>query len=184
MSSEIAHKKGCNPRLYSAWSFGAAYNKRCQSSEEYVDMSAQSLYNSFTDHLEVSTRVSQQSGAEIQVGEEFTLRITVRNNAPSAAATRPRIHFKDTRVAVVGTQFARPVDGNSVNLRLADTSLVPGEARSVDVRMRATQALFNSTIPGLFPEEVARITVSADVDQDAFFNVRKRVTGQADIVVD
>ena len=122
-------------------------------------------------------------GNELQVGEEFTLRVRVVNTAPSGI-TNPVITFRNVRVTVSGTQFAVPVSGNTVNVDLDDPTLTRGgDSGIADIRMRATQAIMGifDTAPFIYPENFATVTVRADVDQNAFFGITEQHTAVVDI---
>ncbi|NNF99809.1 MAG: hypothetical protein HKM93_10560 [Desulfobacteraceae bacterium] len=149
-------------------------------------MSAEALFQSLYNHLDVRAYVLKSSiqGDEIQEGESFTLRVRVTNNAPGGG-NHPDIRFRITQVRVRRTEFARPEAGNTITTNLEDdTYLTRNDDGRLDVPMRAVKAIGGpaGTIPGLLPELIARVTVRAEVDQDAFFRVRKTVTAIGDIV--
>lgn len=148
-------------------------------------MSAKSLFDSFRNYLDVQLSVPSNSypGNELQVGEQFTLRVRVRNIAPTGI-DNPIITFRNVRVTVSGTQFAVPVEGNTVNRDLNDPVLTRGGDDGIaEIRMRATQAILGifDTAPFFYPENFATVTVRADVDQDAFFRITERHTAVVDI---
>lgn len=148
-------------------------------------MSADALYQSFLQYLDVKSYALQSSiqGNEINVGETFTLRVRVTNNAPSGT-NLPNIRYRNVRVIVRGTEYARPVDGNPTARELGDTVLSRNQDDHVDFTMRAERAIFDAfgTIPGILPEQVARITVNADIDQNAFFRITETTNAVVDIV--
>jgi hypothetical protein len=141
-------------------------------------MSAASLYQSFVSSLDVTVWAVNIPGAELNVGEEFTLRVRVRNIAPTGNS-RPDLAFRNVRVQVARQlPYAEHVAPGSPASIISDLQgygsvLTRGESGTVDFRMRAKTAILNSTIPGLIPEKVASVHVFADVDQDRFFRIKK-----------
>lgn len=153
-----------------------------------VSMSAKALYDSFMQYLDVRAYVVAQEGSEIQVQENFTLRIKVTNMAP-AGQYDPDVRFRNVKVNVQATEYAIPTAGNSVSLDINDSVLTRnGDSGSVDIEMRALKARFGSsdTAPDLFGpffrEMIAKISVRADVDLDAFFRIKKRVDAHEEIL--
>ena len=149
-------------------------------------MSAKALFDSFRNYLDVQLSVPSNSypGNELQVGEDFNLRVRVRNIAPSGI-DNPRITFRNVRVSVSETQFADLRDGNGTITQNVDDPVLTrgGDAGETTIRMRATQAILGplDTAPFFYPENFAIVTVQADVDQDHFFRISERHTAVVDI---
>lgn len=135
-------------------------------------MSAISEWRDFRNFLKITHRVIRKEGNGINVGENFTLRITVTNTASGSSCHngRPQIQFRNIQVGIGSTRFARPASGSSVNVSLNDQLLTPGDSGSVDVQMTAIDDL-----PGFsdwFEEEhAATVSVHADLDQNAYFRI-------------
>ncbi len=118
-------------------------------------MSADALYQSFLNYLDVRI-TAIDAGAEVAVGEDFTLRVTVQNIA-SRRSNYPKPAFRNVQVIVTHTDYAdhQDVASNTVirDLEGYVTSLTSGESGSVDFSMIAKQAIGNSTIPGFVQGE-------------------------------
>ena len=132
-------------------------------------MSADSLYDNLRSYLRLATRVVEQRGRLINVGEKFTVRFTGSNTAYASGTVRtPDIIFKGARVYIEGTSNARPVGGNGWR-NLPDGNLFPGESSFVDVEFEALADDWG--IDAWDNEKIARAFISADLDQDRFFRV-------------
>ena len=135
-------------------------------------MSAISTWRDFSDLLRISHSIVRQQGNDINVGEEFTMRVTITNVAQGSSLhnKRPNIRFRDLQVRISAGNHARPQAGNTVTLPLDDQLLTPGDSGRVDVPMLATGDLsFFSDIFGT--EEIALVTIFADLDQNAYFRI-------------
>jgi hypothetical protein len=134
-------------------------------------MSADSLYDDIRSFLRVAARVIRKEGGDINVDEEFTIRITGSNTAYAANLVgRPRIVFDRPRVYVEGTQYTDVAEGDRW-FDLPDQELFPGEASSVDVQLVATSEI-SGWLADLFAEErIANVWINADLDQDRFFQI-------------
>lgn len=134
-------------------------------------MSADSLYDDIRSFLRVTARVIRKEGGNINVGEEFVVRVTGSNTAYAANLVgRPRIVFDRPRVYVEGTQYT-DVAGGDRWFDLPDRELFPGEASSVDVELLATSEI-SGWWADLFQEErIANIWIVADLDQNRFFQI-------------
>jgi len=133
-------------------------------------MSADSLYDSLRGYLKVTARVIKKQGNDINVKEKFSVRITGSNTAGSPNTVGyPTIVFKNARLYVEGTSYAKVVSGNGWH-NLPDTLLFPGESSSVNLEFEALR-----DIPGISDwfqtEKVARIWIKADLDQERFFEL-------------
>lgn len=132
-------------------------------------MSFGEFYDGLRGYLKVSATVTGKVGSAINVGERFTLTVSGANMSPYA-----QVVFTNPHIMVVGTQYARPIGGATVNMALADTVLHPGESSTVDIKMEAI-----SEIPGFWEdlfssEDIARVRIYADLDQNRLFRVWNR----------
>lgn len=135
-------------------------------------MSAVSTWRDFSSLLRISHSIIRKQGNDINIGEEFTMRVKITNVAqgPSWHSRRPNIRFRNLQVRISGGDHARPQAGNTVTLQLNDQLLTAGDSGRVDVPMVATGDL--SFFPDIFgTEEIALVTVLADLDQDAYFRI-------------
>jgi hypothetical protein len=149
---------------------------------------ATDLYKSFIDYLEVTFRAIPQGDDDfINVNERFTLRLTVRNRAPDDFPFRnPKIHYRKIRASIQATVFATPLDDQGqpidrVSANFSDPVLTPGETSTIRVSMRALQNLggFEDFFGG--QERIAHVQVRAEIDQEAFFQVRKALDPETEI---
>lgn len=135
-------------------------------------MSAINTWRDFSNLLRISHSIIRKQGNDINVGEEFTMRVTITNIAQSSSlhSKRPDIRFRNLQVRISAGEHARPQAGNTVTLQLNDQLLTSGDSGSVDVTMLATGDLgFFADIFGT--EEIAQVTVFADLDQNAYFRI-------------
>ncbi len=134
-------------------------------------MTALSLYDNVRGFLRVSARVVAKRGEDINVGEEFIVRVTVNNTAyPANLVERPRIVFDRPRVFVEASEFTQVIGGNRWH-QLPDQELFPGESTSVDIAFRATSEISNWFVDLFSSERIARVWVAADLDQNRFFEI-------------
>jgi hypothetical protein len=134
------------------------------------------IHNEVASYLSLSVRLTERAGTQINVGEEFTLSLTLRNTA--SPSQRPTIIFRDLFLRVDATVYAHPRDARSgIFVVIREGSLLPGESRSEDVVMVADRNM-GSDIVGFLTdlfsqEEVATVHFSAALDLGAFFVVHK-----------
>ena len=134
-------------------------------------MSAQALYSNLQSYLRVVARVVDKRGENINVEEQFTIRVTGSNSAYSANLVNlPRVVFNRPRVFVQGTQYTDVVGGDRW-FDLPDQQLFPGEASSVDVELVATSEIADFWTDLFFAERVANIWILGDLDQDLVFQI-------------
>jgi len=134
-------------------------------------MSADSLYDDIRRFLKLTARVTSKVGNHVNVGEKFKLKFTGSNTAYAANLVgRPRIVFKNPRIFVQGTDFAKPAKGAGWH-DLPDNLLFPGEASSVTLDFEATDDLSFWEGDLFLQEQVARAWILADLDQDRFFQI-------------
>lgn len=134
-------------------------------------MSAESLYDNIRGYLRVTARVVDKVGDNINVREEFTIRVTGSNTAYAANLVgKPRIVFDRPRVFVEGTQYTDVVGGDRW-FNLPDQELWPGEASAVDVRLVATTEISSWFVDLFQQEKIANVWIQADLDQDRFFQI-------------
>jgi hypothetical protein len=134
-----------------------------------VNMSADTLYDNIRGYLRLSTRVIGDD-EKISVGDNFTVRFTATNQAYAAnRVKKPRIIFLNPRIFIEGTEFAQPVQGNDWH-DLPDTTLFPGESTYVDITFTATSDM-GGLKDFLAAEKIATAWITANLDQDAFFQI-------------
>jgi hypothetical protein len=134
-------------------------------------MTAASLYSNIQSYLKVTARVVSRRGENINVGEQFTIRVTGSNTAYSANLVNlPRIVFDNARVYVQGSEYTDVVNGDRW-FQLPDAELFPGEASSVDVDLVATSEIADWFLDLFFAERIANIWIRGDLDQDRFFEI-------------
>ena len=122
-------------------------------------MSADDLYDNLRSYLRLSTRVIDREGQNINVREDFTVRITVTNTAYAANKVgQPTIVFNNPMVYVDRTQYVRPHDGGWHGL---GGDLWPGESASVDLEFTATSEIGNIFVD-LFDEWLVAIVETSN----------------------
>jgi hypothetical protein len=132
-------------------------------------MNITDFINSLGNYMDISGRITAKRGSKIDVGEEFTLRITIRNLGRN---WYPFINFRNVAIFVNRGQHARPLEGEGGRRNL-DTYLRPGETGSIDVRMIATNELsFWDDIWNA--EEIASVSAIGSLDYERFFQVSNR----------
>lgn len=146
------------------------------------------LYTSITNHLRISHRAVPigPGNHDINVGEIFTLKVTIENMAPNHLNfANPKIIFLEARANVIKSEYATPVDANGVAIEnveadFRDVSLAPGDTSTLEIRMKATRH-YNGPNQAQFLEQVAHVQVRAKIDKEAFFQIRKFVDPRAQI---
>ena len=121
-------------------------------------------------HLEVTwLLIIPTEGQRIDVGEEFDIRLAIRNTFEAGVGLPS---FRDVDLTVKGTRYAAPIE--DAVIRVADR-LAPGEGCQHVLRLRALEA-----DPGeggsAPPEPVADVTVRAGLEIDALLEVETRPT--------
>jgi hypothetical protein len=136
------------------------------------------IHNEVASYLSLSVTLTQRAGTQINVGEEFTLRFTLRNTA--SPSRRPTIIFRDLFLRVDATVYAHPRDappGSAIFVVIREGTLGPGELRTADVVLVADRNMgsdFVGFLADMFAqEEVATVRFSAALDLGAFFVVHK-----------
>jgi len=114
---------------------------------------------------------------DLNVNEEFDLDVGIRNTAPAVRwdPPRPDIVFKDVRLYVHTTNYARPIAGWFMTDMVTGTDrLRAGETEYQRIRMKAIQAIPGGDDSGVV-EDVANIYVRASVDWERLFKLRKQI---------
>jgi len=146
-------------------------------------MTALELWTELAGFLRTDTRVVHQVGQTINVGELFTVRVTVRNAAPPQTATSPLVRFLGPYLYLYRTDYAQPVlpDGTPVDGigHEADMGgpLDPGQSLSEEFRLLALKA-FSMPTPA---EQIANVWTTASVDLAAFFKLCTFTVAKAQI---
>ena len=135
-------------------------------------MAISELHAELRSWLELTTRVVQRTGNEINVGERFTVRFTVTNRAPRRTSPEvPDVAFEELQIGIGRTAYAAPVNGPGWH-PLPVKQLEPAESASVEVEFEAIGTL-NFFSDWLNDELIARPMISANVDYKRLFNIRK-----------
>lgn len=144
-------------------------------------MDAHDLYTSLNNLLELTSHIVE-SQQEINIGDPFMIKFTVRN-APIYYGRRkrpdlvPRVVFKNVHLSVRGTEYATLVSAPEND---ASAPLQPGQTVVFPVGFRA-----KATLGGLegnqIPELVAKASVKADLDVEEFFRFKQALEVRADI---
>lgn len=116
------------------------------------------LWKQIRSYLVVTHAITAKTGDYINVHEDFTMKLTVRNNAPSGPMY-PHLRFKNIRLFLSGTPYASLAVGQPSIVDVPGV-LGPGEsAPPVNVKMVAQQAADTAE-----PERVLRVRVTAALD--------------------
>ena len=134
---------------------------------------AKKLTEEIRSGLVLSHLVVHKEGAFINVGEHFTIRFICSNFCEMT-----NVVFKDPRIFIAKTQFARPGDGEKW-YHFADKKLAHSEKTEIDIDFIATDAYGGVNNP----EDVARVIVYADLDLATFFSFGYEKTFKADIQI-
>ena len=133
------------------------------------------FHQQLRDQLRLTYYLLRQEGKEINVGESFTLRFQLWNDAPAPIGPYvPRIIFTHLSLTVRATDFATPLqDGQPVQeatFSFADSRLPGEETTFVDVNLQAVKHL--SGLEDLLSREtVAEVMLQADLDVAQYFRV-------------
>lgn len=139
-------------------------------------MSIPGFFQELSRYLKVSATVTGVVGSTINVGEDFTLTLSGANVSPI-----PQVVFRDARIVVSSTKYARPLEGTTVNIALADTLLRPGEASTVDIKMKAVSEIAGFWADLFNAEEIAYVRIYATLDPEHFFRVWNSATATHEI---
>jgi hypothetical protein len=136
-------------------------------------MDTADLWKSLSSYLEV-TWFMVNTPTPIKRGDTFTMRFRINNTSavPDSSGTdTPLVVFKNVRLSVAGTGYARPTSGTEIEI---DDPLHPGQRSSPFlVHFKAERDMAEPW--DLFREEpVAATIVHADVDQELFFRFARR----------
>jgi hypothetical protein len=139
------------------------------------------LYTSLNNLLELTAQVIK-SDQDINIGDTFTIKFTVRN-APIGRGGRgrlepvPKVIFKNVHLSVRGTDYATLV-GHPENDAISP--LKPGQTAVFSIGFRA-----KATLGGLegsyILEKVSKASVQADLDLEAFFRFKRSMEVSAQI---
>ncbi|MEM1128046.1 MAG: hypothetical protein AAGI71_15475 [Bacteroidota bacterium] len=127
-------------------------------------------------HLTVNAAVIQKEGAQIDVGESFTVRFQVRNTF-EATAEAGAAFFHDIVLHLEATDFAK-IEGPSEH-RL-EQALGNGEEASVEATFTALKA-FPVVVGVDLSEPYVKAQLEATFDLARFFRVQSHVTFVAQI---
>lgn len=132
------------------------------------------IRNEARDKLTVDALVIRRTGSVINIGEEFTVRFTVRNRFNGSNEDLPpgHPHFTDVNIQISATQFATPTEGNTITRHLTN-HLGFGHSISTDVTFEALRNLDDGFLS--WPSEpYAEVRVTGDFDISRFLKVVQR----------
>lgn len=148
-------------------------------------MDLEKFYQAIRNTLRLTNYLARQEGDAVNVGETFTVRFQLWNDAPAALGPHlPQIVFTNLRLTVRGTAFAMPLqDGKPVEeatFSFSDSQLPGEESTTVDVDFHAVKNM-GGLEDLLAREEVAVATLEADLDLAQYFRVRMARTVHEEI---
>lgn len=134
-------------------------------------MSLVDLRNELRGYLRGHTTIVRKVGSQINVGEQFTLRVTATNVAPADS----RIYFTEVSYSVAETGYAdlltpHPDYVARVDVPFPDRRfLAPGISTSVDLEFRALRSFSDWLHDVWNAEPVAQVAVHGFLDIRRFF---------------
>ena len=139
-------------------------------------MDLEKFYQGIRNQLRLTNYLTRQEGKEINVGETFSIRFQLWNDATAATGPHlPRVIFTNLRLTVRATDFAAPLaDGKPVQettVSFADSHLPGEESTWVDVDFKAVKNM-GGLEDLLAQEDVAEVLLEADLDLSQYFTVR------------
>ena len=135
-------------------------------------MNAVDLYRSLQGFLQFSSRLVSATGQDVNEGETFTMRLTVKNVASAITLDDPVVIFTGLGYVVQGGAFARiaPNSALSEQGQFPDERLDPGDSTSTDIAMIALQRVSRAPVT----QPIATATIFGGIDLASFFRIRKR----------
>ena len=139
-------------------------------------MDLEKFYQAIRNELRLTNYLAHQDGDAVNVGETFTVRFQLWNDASAALGPHlAQIVFTNLRLTVRGTEFATPLqNGEPVEVAtfsFSDNHLPGEESTTVDVEFQAVKNM-GGLEDLLAREEVAVVTLEADLDLAQYFRVR------------
>lgn len=129
------------------------------------------LYESLRGLLHVASSVTPATGRKVNVGEAFTLHLTVTNKAVPKP-DGPYVVFSVDQVLVDSTAFASFLIGPpQQQFQVQPSTLFEGQSGSVDIEMRADKD-WPDVIDPYLREFVASVVVDAYVDLSRLARIR------------
>jgi hypothetical protein len=149
------------------WQIGLNRKPHWRKSMSTIDL----LRSELKGYLRGSTSIVRKVGSQINVGEQFTLRVTATNVAPSAS----RVYFTEVSWSVEESEYADLLTPRQEQVAIVGrlfpdrTTLWPGVSTSVDLEFRALRN-FGDSFHDLFnAEPIALVGVSGFLDVRRFF---------------
>jgi len=130
------------------------------------------LHGALRAWLRPTLRLVSPPDDVLEPGDELRVRVGVTNTAPAGPTTRvPPVCYRNARLVVRETASATPLKGPVLWIDLPEPYLRPGESSAVEVELvaRARMSARFDFLGGL--EEVCDVHATADLDQDAFFQI-------------
>lgn len=146
-------------------------------------MSIMDLRNELRSYLRGHTSIVRKAGSQINVGEQFTLRITATNVAPSDS----RISFTEVSYSVAESEYADLLTPRQEQVATVGrlfpgrTTLWPGVSTSVDLEFRALRTFGDSFHDIWNAEPIAEVAVNGFLDLRRFFAVGSLVAANHEI---
>jgi hypothetical protein len=144
---------------------------------------AENFYKSVREYLSIQAElISVSEGQVINVGDTFTIRFTVKNNAHNKwYDDQPLIVFQDLMISVYETDWASPL--NKVYYQpLPIELLAMTESTSIDIEFKASKAI-EDILPWwpLDEEKYAMVKLYANLDFKRFCRYSWSSSFSADI---
>lgn len=133
-------------------------------------MNFQEIYNELRGYLQLTLKITDKVGADINVGEKFTVLVIVRNIAPQRTCG-PKVVFTDPVVQVVGSVYATPVEGDKT-YRLQRTTLNAGDSDHIEVVFKALRTV-PAVFEGRFYEHITNVWVHSKLDMKQLSEICK-----------
>lgn len=148
-------------------------------------MTISEMYRDVRRCLRLVYGLAETEGSDVNVGERFVLRFRLSNEAnPIQPDKNPVVCFRNLRLQVGRTDYAAPLEGEATvpkrRLEFPAERLWPGESTDLLVPMRAEKNM-GGFADLLSEEEVAIVSVEADLDVDAYFRIRLRTAVREEI---
>ncbi len=146
-------------------------------------MSMMDLRNELKAYLRGQTTIVRKVGSQINVGEQFTLRITATNIAPPDS----RIYFTEASYSVAETEYADMLTPHPDYVAREDVPfpgrrfLAPGLSTSVDLEFRALRSFSDGLHDFWNAEPIAQVAVHGFLDVRRFFAIASRAAASHEI---
>lgn len=132
------------------------------------------------DGLDVTAEIIVKQGQDINIGEKFTVRFRVSHRYfdPRTGWYSGDVSFRDCRLLLEETAYAKPLAGSKVEMPLGDLTYV-GQALQKEVEFMAVGKIPNSVIfgrPADLPEQYVKVRVESAFHIVGFFRYWRATT--------